>query len=241
MKKNILFSIVAGVALFASTGLFANTFSVGTDIMSRYIWRGTDFGNSPSIQPTLEYSTGNLSIGTWGAFSTEVDIYQELDLYVSYTMLEMLTIGVTDYFFPSYKTTEMPIKNNYFNYDADETGHIFEANLAFNCKKIPLTISANIAFYGGDKLVESDGETSQAYSTYIEAAYSGKLNDVQWNTFIGFTPTEGLYGNTMGVVNLGLNLSKEVKITETYSLPVNGGLIVNPQAENIFLVFGISL
>jgi len=51
----------------------------------------------------------------------------------------------------------------------------------------------------------------------------------------------GFYGQeTAGLINLGFTLSKEIKITESYSLPIFGSLITNPEAENIFMVFGIS-
>jgi hypothetical protein len=235
--KNLKIMVAAVVALFCSTGLFASEFSVGADIMSRYIWRGVDFGNSPSIQPTVEFSAGDFAIGSWGAFSIDTDVYQELDLYVSYTIADMISIGVTDYFFPAYPSENPTFKNNYFNFDGDETGHMLEGNLGFECKKIPLTISANVGFYGADK--NEDGDSN--FSTYIEVGYGGTLNEVAWNTFIGITPSEGLYGTEFGVVNMGLNLAKEVKITESFSLPVSGGLIFNPQNENAFLVFGISL
>ncbi len=252
MKRKLQIMIVAIVALFASTGLFASEFSVGADIMSRYVWRGVDFGNSPSIQPTVEFSTGDFTIGSWGAFSVDTDIYQELDLYISYTIADMITIGVTDYFFPTYNTEETPINNKYFNLKKEETGHLFEGNLGFECKKIPLTLSVNVAFYGADfptlDMDTPDNEEDDVpdfdnpnYSTYIEVGYGGTVKDVEWSTFIGITPAEGLYGTEFGVVNMGLNLSKEVAITESFSLPVSGGFILNPQAENAFLVFGISL
>ena len=34
--------------------------------------------------------------------------------------------------------------------------------------------------------------------------------------------------------------SKDIKITDDYSLPVFGSFIINPDAETAFLVFGIS-
>jgi hypothetical protein len=55
------------------------------------------------------------------------------------------------------------------------------------------------------------------------------------------TGETGYYGSGPGVINLGITASREIRITETFSLPVSASLITNPQAENIFLVFGISL
>ena len=47
--------------------------------MSRYIWRGTDYGHSPSIQPTLSLTAGGFEIGGWGAIATN-SFFQEIDL-----------------------------------------------------------------------------------------------------------------------------------------------------------------
>jgi hypothetical protein len=42
-------------------------------------------------------------------------------------------------------------------------------------------------------------------------------------------------------VNLGLTVSKDIKITDKFALPVFGSFITNPEAENVFFVFGISI
>jgi len=48
-------------------------------------------------------------------------------------------------------------------------------------------------------------------------------------------------GGKFNVCNIGLSTSKEVKITESFSLPVSGSLILNPSSEQFFIVVGISL
>ena len=45
------------------------TLNFGADVMSRYIWRGIDFGNSPAIQPSLFLSWRGLNVGAWGSYS----------------------------------------------------------------------------------------------------------------------------------------------------------------------------
>ena len=47
-------------------------------------------------------------------------------------------------------------------------------------------------------------------------------------------------GGGSGLVNMSFSGSKDIAITESYSLPVFGSFIVNPDAETAFLVFGIS-
>jgi len=220
----------------------------GADIMSRYVWRGRDFGNSPSIQPSIEFSAAGFTVGSWGAFSTNSNNFQEHDIYLSYSFLDMFSIGVTDYFFPTFPLDEFGYKNKYFDYAEETTNHYIEANLNFSgTESFPISISANVFFYGADAKMELDPQFNeyvrgdQYYSTYLELGYSGEINETSYDLFLGMTTGDGLYGTTLGVVNLGITAHKEVKITEYYSLPVQASFITNPQDENIYFVFGISL
>jgi len=199
-------------------------FSTGADLVSRYVWRGLNFGSSPSLQPFLKYSKGNYGIGAWGAYTTSINApAQEMDLYAYYTISDIFTVTLTDYFFPTDGAA-----NNYFEYNNDLTGHVFEGMVSFEgTEDLPLTVAAAINFYGTDN-----------QSMYFEAGYSFKHIDA----VLGF----GNYAYTMtgdgGIegVNLGITTSNEIKITDDYSLPVSGSLIVNPNTENVFLVLGVS-
>jgi hypothetical protein len=249
--KKVLVTLLLIISIgYADSAAFAGELNVGADLMSRYIWRGRDYGNSFSIQPSLEYSYSGFTVGSWGAFSINEDVYQEHDIYVSYTIEEIFTVGVTDYFFPQFPIDNPAFSNKYFDYDEATTGHFFEANLGFaGTESFPISISANIFFYGADKKPKDDQtdtenpEMENAYSTYIEIGYAGKLNEVEYNVFLGFTPNDGqsLYAEKAGIVNLGVTAVKNVKFSESFSLPVSGSFITNPAQENIYFVFGISL
>ena len=80
----------------ASVSDKAATLNFGADIVSRYIWRGYDFGNSPAIQPNLFFSLRGLNIGAWGSYSfapyhamlndtvvVNMGTYTEMDMYMS--------------------------------------------------------------------------------------------------------------------------------------------------------------
>ena len=41
---------------------------IGADVVSRYIFRGTDFGNAVTVQPGLTYSTDSFEIGAWSSW-----------------------------------------------------------------------------------------------------------------------------------------------------------------------------
>jgi hypothetical protein len=230
----------------------------GADIMSRYIWRGSDYGNSPAIQPNIYFSWEGLNIGAWGSYAftgrsiqfddtTVVNLgnYSEFDLYISYTY-KWFTIMFFDYFVPN--GLNVNEGNKYFDYNNKTTGHTFEACLTFEGpEKWPLIVSAATLVYGNDKCKDSTGVyglgDKNNFSTYIEAAYRIRFKkiDLELKPFIGGIPFgSSWYGPYGGIINLGLTAKKGIPVTTKYSIPIQASVITNPQAQSIFLVFGIS-
>ncbi len=235
--------------------------SFGADLMSRYVWRGLQFGgNSPAIQPAFSMTKKNFELGFWGSYSVSGNNFsQEFDLYLAYTFFdEMFTVTVSDYFFPVEN-----MNYNYFNYLKDETGHVIEGMVKFNgADKFPFTLMAAINFYGADGAkLDSDSasatfnqKTGIHYSNYFELGYTKELKNSTMDVFAGFTLTNpveadsltgflgetGYYGSGSGLINLGVKFSKELKITDDFVLPVNFQLITNPRDKKVFAVFGMS-
>lgn len=212
--------------LFSQESKNISDFSIGSDFISRYVWRGTNYGGSPSIQPALEYSKGSLAIGVWGAYKTNTSGVQEADLYVSYSIADMLSVTITDYFFPGDISSY-----NYFDWDSNTTGHILEGSVGFSGpERLPVNILFGYNFYG-------DSENS----LYLEAGYSFSQFDIFVGAGNGFYTVENSGNDIFGIVNLGMSISKDIKVTENFSLPITTSFILNPQNEGVFLVFGISL
>ena len=98
--------------VFAQDEESSSPFSVGGDLVSSYLWRGTKFGTGPAIQPCLEFSMGNFSIGAWGSYCFTTNEAAEADLYLYYGFEFGLSIGLTDYYFPGteyFETDELYI------------------------------------------------------------------------------------------------------------------------------------
>lgn len=223
--------------------------NLGVDLASRYVWRGTDYGRAPSIQPTLEFSFGKLQVGAWGAFTTsqflnleDEDFFQETDLYINFDIIDALSVTLTDYFFPN----DVRANNNWYNFDKNETGHILEGAITFNgTEKIPFSLMVATNLYGADAR-NADGDIF--HSTYIELGYSTNWKGTDLDFFIGGTPNKadtnkyetGFYSDSPNVVNLGVTAKKELKVTDSFSIPVSASFITNPNAENVFLVFAFS-
>jgi hypothetical protein len=266
MKRSFSFTTLALLLLITvntysqdSTKKWVPQFQIGCDFMSRYIWRGLSLGGeSPSIQPALKFNVGNpdhlFSIGAWGAYTFGPTANQEIDMIASYTFKNVVTVMVSDYFFPGLYIGE---RNNYFCYTKDSTGHVFEGCIMFNgTDKIPFTLMVATNFYGNDawrmKQVNDTTFVNDGiqFSTYIELGFKKNIKGFDFNAFIGGTvnnPDEslheiGYYGNTKpGITNVGIKVSRAIPVTEKFSIPVQASLIANPMQNKFYLVFGFSL
>ena len=80
-------------------------------------------------------------------------------------------------------------------------------------------------------------DVSAGGDMYFELGYSGAAADV----FLG--AGDGWHSGTgdFGIVNIGVTKSKEIKITDSFSLPIRGAVIFNPDSEQLYILSGISL
>jgi hypothetical protein len=101
-------------------------FSVGADFYTNYIWRGSRLGTGPSLQPSVTFTNGGLTVGVWGAF--DASGYTETDPYISYTFPFGLSLGVTDYYYPDLEI---------FDVSYDNGSHALELNAGFTLSMKP--------------------------------------------------------------------------------------------------------
>jgi hypothetical protein len=212
--------------------------SVGTDLVSSYLWRGYPQGNAPAIQPWTELSFKGFSIGAWGSFEFTGN-FKEIDVYAKYTY-KWISLQFVDLFFPDYPGLDQ----NYFNFKNSTTGHASELGLSFNgTEKIPVSVFAGMIMYGTpiDHSVSDTNKLNR--SMYFEVNYLGNAKDFSYNVFAGFTPTSSvLYGTTgFSAINLGASVKKSIKITESFSLPLKLTLAANPVSKKLHLAFILSL
>jgi hypothetical protein len=204
-------------------GLFTNSFkttaqagvSIGADLMSRYVWRGADFGGSPSIQPYIEMNAGDFVLGAWGAYTTNLPGAQEADLYAGYSFGDVFSLTLTDYYFPM-----DDMSDEYFDFD---NNHSLE---------ISGTVTLdNFSLLAGKFFAGADDE-----SLYFEAGYDFGVV----SAFAGAGDKAYTSDGDFALVNIGIGTSKEIKITDYFSLPLSGSLILNPDTESLFMVVGVS-
>lgn len=208
--------------------------TVAADFVNQYIWRGQDLGNT-AIQPTLGVAYKGLSLTAWGSVGvTEASDTKEFDLTLAYTA-GGFNIGITDYWF---NQNGLDPDGRYFKYDAHGTNHVFEANIGYDFGFASLQAYTNFAGNDGFK---KDGK--RAYSTYVELAAPFKLATVDWTASLGVVPFYTSFYGTEGfaVTNLALKATKDIAITDKFSLPVFAGVVGNPCSQKAYLVFGFTL
>ena len=217
MKRTLFFAAGLLVLIAFTPKVKAQEWSTGVDIYSSYVWRGTNF-SGPSLQPYIDFTAGGFSVGAWG--SQGFDGFQEMDLYMSYGFDFGLSLGITDYYYPG---------TEYFDYSTETGAHAFEINAGFEAGI--LSLAANYI------LNEAGGAASAGGDMYYEVGVTAGSVDLFVGAGDGWHTPDGEFG----VCNVGLGTSKEIKITDSFSLPVSGSAILNPTTEQFFIVVGISL
>ena len=233
MKKILIITAVLFTAAVTAEAQDTLEASIGTDLVSQYVWRGQDLGGV-SVQPTLGLGYKGLSLSAWGSagLSNPADT-REFDLTLAYT-IGGFNIGVTDYWF----NAGLDPLNRYFAYAADCTNHVFEANIGYDFGFASLQWYTNFA--GNDGLTPDE---KRAYSSYLEVNVPFVLGGVDWTATAGAVPfATDFYGvEGFGVVNVALTASKDIRITDSFSIPVFAQVAANPYSRDAFFVFGITL
>ncbi len=221
--------LTLAVALFAGFGGTAQAegFKIGADVVSSYVWRGGDIGDSPAIQPALSYTFPGIGVvvGTWGSYAVIDNVvdefgaksrYKEVDLYAT------VPVGPFSFTLINYY---VPVAGNNKSFDFSSDGpNVVEFNIGYAKDNLSLLAAINVA--GND--------TTPGYKNakYCEASY--KFYDKDGYTAKGVVGLgdEDYYGDKEGdniaLVNTGISVSKD-RYTASY--------VYNPDTEASHLVF----
>ena len=196
--------------------------SLGAEVVSKYVWRGFDQASGTSVQPSLGLAYKGISLSAWGSTSVTDLEPKELDLTLAYS-IGGFGIAVTDYWW------------------SGESGkYYFEGALSYNFgDKVPLTLSAAMMFAGADKNPDGD----QNFSAYFNAAY-----DIACPREVTLTPSVGISTKSYmytgekisGFTDISLKAAKEVKVTDSFSIPIFVQFTVSPVMDKTYLIFGMS-
>lgn len=228
MKKSLIPVLFVLLSMLSVTSLTSQV-DLGADFVSRYLWRGQLLATGPAIQPSFSYTGGSFEIGAWGSYGLSNGFDgTEADIYISFSA-SSFTATITDYYFPSDRTGAD--FDNYFDYNESTTGHVLEAMLSYECESVPINFTVAYDFYGADTEDSFYAKIGYSLSDNTELFAEGGNG---WYSF------ENSANDSFGFVGIGLTHTKEIKITESYSLPLFATVAINPDSEKLFIVFGMS-
>jgi len=210
-------------------------FAAAVDVVAPYLWRGIKYSsNKVAFQPYASYAfTEKLTVGVWGTtnFSNAADAYNEFDWYVSYQVTPIMKVMLSDYYWPATKHNLEGSKDPYFDY-SEGSAQTLDLSVLFDFsdKGVPLDFQWNTIVGGNDYKYDADeNPTTRAFSSYAEAGYtySWEKTGLDFRPFVGAVVINGGYYGTdvdgnagFFFSNVGLNVAKEIKFSEKFSVPV---------------------
>ena len=137
---------------------------------------------------------------------------------ISFAFKSGLSLGITDYYYPRAGGS----------FTADSTNAV-ELNLGYTTGG--LSLSANYI------LNEASVAASKGKDKYFQAAYAFKNFNLTVGAGDGWHTSDGKFN----VCCIGIGTGKVIKITDSFSIPVTGQVVFNPEKNQMFMVVGFSL
>ena len=78
--------------------------------------------------------------------------------------------------------------------------------------------------------------SSDLSDMYFEAGYSFKYFNLAIGGGNGWHTSDGKFD----ICNVGIGTSKTIKLSDSFSVPVSGQVILNPEREQLFVVVGFA-
>ena len=215
MKKNLkkwVLLLMTAIALpVSSMAQDKVEFGVGADVVSKYIWRGTDLGG-PSVQSSLSVAYKGLSLTAWGSIGFDSEDDKEVDLTLAYETGNF-SLSVTDYWYPEYSGA-----------------HTFEAQIGYDFGLLAANWYTNFA--GDDEEYASYISLIAPFSL-IGLDWEAEVGATPWGT--------DYYGtDKFSVCDLSLGASKEFNIGKSFSTTLFAKATYNPTIEKFYATIGIS-
>lgn len=210
--------------------------TIGLDMVSNYVWRGRKLDDL-ALQPTLGVSYKGVSLTAWGSYGItgRSSVTKEFDLTLAYNVGK-LNVGITDYFVTSDDNAK------YFLYKSCCTAHTFEGNVGYDFGFLSVQWFTNFA--------GSDGRTEKgkrAFTSYVELNAPFSVIGIDWDATLAAVPYSagnGFYAanaHNFAITNIALKATKEIKITDKFSLPIFAKIIANPSTQKAYFVAGFTL
>jgi len=218
--------VLAAVAFLLLPTPSDSAVSMSADLVSRYVWRGADIGDSPSLQPGLEVSRelfklGTLYAGVWGSYPiTSNPAANEIDTYFAYST-GSLYVTLLDYYNPS--------NGALFDLDGETTAHDLELNVGLVDLDPVLSQLAGWSLEWGVMVAGADAESSMFLELGVPVVKPSPLRAYNVTAWIAAGNERYRKDADFGLVSIALQVVTPGKgMSLAYTL--------NPDTETSYLV-----
>jgi hypothetical protein len=219
-------------------------------LKNMHLWRGQEVSDEVTLTTDINIQDRSniFKFGIWGGMGVNGN-FKEIDYYASFSQSGFTLAAWDIYNFSSgvdYNNRQA------FNYSARETGHFADVSLAYQFQKnFPLKLYWATVVFGRDRGVLNE---KNRYSSYAEISYPVKLkNEISLEIGVAgaFALSEGkditgkkskahFYGDSPGIVNVNLTLSKDLNICG-YKLPISIMTMWNPEKNYANMQIALNL
>ena len=232
--------------------------SMGVDLVSRYMWRGSDHGDI-TLMPELDINWYGASLQLQGTAGLHKEDNKEINISLGYKY-KFINAGLTDYWTSN---SDFDGRSLYMSWDPVKNSHQLEANIGVDFGF--LSVQAYTMIWGNDfkykTLEDSENRTNgkRAFSTYIELQVPFYWKGIDWDLRAGVSPFESayvvkeetvnertlrqrdhFYANQFSLIMVSARATKQFKIGDVRT-PVFAELHANPYLKRADFLVGVSV
>jgi hypothetical protein len=213
--KNTFIGLFTLVVAFTTQNVVAQ--DIGADVVSSYVWRGSEQLGEASVQAYVSHSIGDkIEVGVWTNNGVHSGL-TELDPYIS-ANIGPVSVTATNYTYAATGDDASGMAQGPFD---TEGSSLTGLEISGSTQLGPVSLLAGYFLDGEDM--------------YVEAGFNLAGLDLAVGMGDNGYTDEGV-GGGMALVNVSIAYEKSIG-----SLPAFGQLVYNPDADAMFVVFGISL
>lgn len=208
--------------------------SSGFEVVNQYVWRGVLYDDGVNFQPYLMYSRNGFEAGVASSTSFTND-FNEIYFWAAYTLTLNsldLTLNVADYYYEQGM-------GNFLNFKGVQSGeatgaHFVESSLELSGENTPFSL-----LFSG--IIWNDPD----HSMYAELGYHktlGNETEATFNLGVALNESRDWYFNRKsGLINVSFGLSRSIRVTDNFSIPLSSQAILNPYSESFYVVLAVGL
>ena len=236
----ILFILISGVVFSAKAtpseeeNPLADNFNLSLNLKNMHLWHGSVVTPGIMMATAMEYQSdnGKFILGLWGGASTDGN-YKEFSYYTTYKLNSRFWISLISH--NNYSDAE---DVNIFSYDKHTSPNFVDVVFEYTLPEaFPLHAYWSTILFGngGDYETNSDGSTTNSYSSYAELSYPFfRDKETQLTLFAGgafaLRTQQTFYSESANITNLGLRLNRDVDFLSR-KFPVAATAFWNPETK----------